>query len=157
MNKTEIELLTRNVQWIKLAEANDEVGYRGYLSTGQILEVAIIRVYKKHLKEIPVSIEEGDEVYAHGSHYPIALMDFIRFDGEPPVNAKLNTITIKSPQLQNDIPGTSDNITEDENTLKLTPNEKKVMEYIAQNPDSHHKDIADGLGMDKSNLYKLLK
>lgn len=34
MNKTEIELLTRNVRWVKLAEADDEVGYRGYLSTG---------------------------------------------------------------------------------------------------------------------------
>lgn len=109
------------------------------------------------MKEIPVNIEEGDEVYEDGSHYPIVLMDFIRLNGGLPVKTKPNAITKKSPpHPQNNILST-DNITEDENTLKLTPNEKKVMEYTAHNPESTHGDIAAGLLMDKSNLSIVLK
>ncbi len=152
-NRTEIALLTRNIEWVKLAEVNCETGYRGILPDGGVYESTIIRVKNQHLKEIPVSIEEGDEVYEDGTHYPIQLLDFIRTGSISRPTPKGNVIDVRVSDVNNK----KEDRTEDENTLNLTPNEKKVMEYIAQNPGVFHKDIADGLAIDKSNLSKVLK
>jgi len=45
---------------------------------------------------------------------------------------------------------------DDENT-SLTPNQNRVINYISIHPNSYHKDIAEGLELDKGTLSKVLK
>jgi predicted HTH transcriptional regulator len=98
-----------------------------------------------------------NDVFEDGDHYQVELMDFIRTDGtlshKKPTKLKLKLPDPGKPDISN-------NVTEQidvEDILKMTPNEKKVIEFITQNEGQFHKDIANGLNIDKTNLSKVLK
>ncbi len=153
-NRTEFALLSQSIQWVKLAEVDGEIGYRGILPDGGIYKSTIIRVKQKHLKEIPVSIDGADEVYEDGLRYPIALMDSIR---GIPITPLIKQNTVKYPLSIKEESSVKDNDVDKDSELKETPNEKKVMEFISKYPGSFQKDISSGLNIDKGTVSKVIK
>lgn len=139
-------MLSNKFTWIPVGESDTELGYRGYDENKQVVDV--IRVKKAHLKEIPISVTDGFEVFEDGNKYLLSLMDFIRTGKQPRQQPKMSIDIAVPSQLSSEEPT---------NERSLAPTQQRVVDYLKENPYFRNYEIARDLDIDRSQLTKILK